>query len=178
MTLFGFDAFRVKLDPMHRMAFMGQSHNQAVFSFRRKLKTIGQAVLVHNQRMIAGRSKRAVKSLEKSFAFVMDITDLAMHQVRRADDFTAIYLTNGLMTKTDAEDRQGAVGLFDQIKTNSRNVRCAGAGGQDNAFNLAVGFFIQDFFNRYGIIAEYFDINADFPHVMIEVIGKAVIVID
>jgi len=108
----------------------------------------------------------------------MNIADLAMHQVRRADNPAAVGLTNRLMAETYPENRQMAIGLPDKIKADARLIGGAGAGGQDNPVNKP-GFSVgQYFFNRDGIIAHDLYILSYFAQIVKQVIGKAVIIID
>ena len=64
MTIFRFNAFRVELHPVNRMAFMGQTHDQAILCPCRNLKAVGQAVLPDDQGMVAGGPERTAKIRE------------------------------------------------------------------------------------------------------------------
>jgi len=104
MAIFGFDTFRVKLYAVNRMNFVGQAHNQPILCFSGNFKTVRQTVSFHNQRMIACGPERIAEAPENCFITMVDITDLAVHQVRGADHPAAVNLANGLMAETDAQN--------------------------------------------------------------------------
>src|SRR5262245_1290425 len=65
---------------------------------------------------------------------VMHLGQLAVHQHWRAHDAAAIDLADGLMTETDAKDRNFRSGPLDELEADARSVRVARAWRQNDGF--------------------------------------------
>src|SRR3982074_3556112 len=116
MPVLGGDAFGMELHAVNGQRPMGEAHHQAVGSFRRHLEVARHRVAVDHERMVARRPERAVDAAKDALAAMADLGQLAMHRQGRAHDVTPESLADRLMAETDAEDRNGAGGLFYQVE--------------------------------------------------------------
>jgi len=104
----------------------------------------------------------------------MHAAELAVHRLGGAHDLAAIDLADRLMAQADAQDRHGAIRLFDHLQADARLVGGAGAGRQDDAF----GLHRQRLRRRNLVIADDFYLRPQLAQIMEEVVGETVIVID
>src|ERR1700726_4690938 len=123
--------------------------------------------------MIAHRVERTWQAREDRVAIVNHRRRLAMHQPWRADDLAAERLTDTLMAEADAENRDLAGHLAQNLqrdasfrrRTWSRRdndcigAQCAHAGDVDR------------------VVAPYRDLSAELTEVLHEVVGKRIVVI-
>ena len=107
------------------------------------------------------------------------VLNLAVHRLRRADDLAAERLADGLMSQADAEQRDLAGRGGDQVEADAGFGRRAGAGRQHDRLGLH-GQRVRD---RQLVVApdlaiERAVLRADIAQEVVEVEGKAVVVVD
>ena len=78
------------------------------------------------------------------------------------------------MSETDAKNRYFIVEMFYDIHADSRLFRTFGTRGEHNALRLHI-FYLPD---RNGIVAHHPDVRREGSDILIEVIGKGIIVVN
>ena len=124
--------------------------------------------------MVAGRHEGTVDAPEDRLPLMLDLRQLAMDRLGRADDMTTIGVADGLMAQAHAEQGDLVPRRMDQIKADARLPGAAGAGGQDNGVWPPRHHRGDTDF----IIAMHADLSAKGAQVMHQVPGEAVIVVD
>ena len=81
---------------------MPKSHDLVLVRPRGNLKAVWERLFFDDKRMVARRFKRIVQPLEKLGAVVVYHRGFTVHQPIRPDDITAEYITDALMSETDA----------------------------------------------------------------------------
>src|SRR3990172_10541557 len=119
MTVLGSNTFGMELHPVDPAAFMLEPHDQAVLGLGGDGETGGQAMPLHDQRMIARRLERVGDVVEYPLAAMVNARQLAVHQDGRADHLAAIGLADRLMAKANPEDRQVFRRSRDEIETDA-----------------------------------------------------------
>ena len=105
MAVFGFDAFRVKLNAKHRTCFMVHRHD---FTIVRKSicdQAIRKAWRCDRQGVIPNNVKRFREPLKQSAASLFDCADLTVPNFHCCDYVTAHSLTNRLVAKANTQNR-------------------------------------------------------------------------
>jgi len=105
---------------------------------------------------------------------VLDRAGLPMHQILRAYHFTAKSRTNGLMSQADAEQRNLPGKVANQIDADSRVLRSARTGRNQDAFRP----HCLDFADADLVIATHLDLRAQFAEVLDEVVSERVVVVE
>jgi len=103
-----------------------------------------------------------------------DVTDFSVHRCRRLNHSAAERLADALMPEADAEDWQVAGTDADEFKRNSSPVGIAGAWRNDDALRP----HSQCFSGGQNVIPSDFDFDSQFPEKVIEVVCKAVVIVD
>ena len=124
--------------------------------------------------MIARGSEWLGEFSKNTLPAVLDFTGLAVEKFGSANDFAAEGSTDGLMTKADTEDGTFSCQFFDKLDRNTRFLRSAGAGRDNDAFWFAT----RDFFDRNFIVAMDFYRAAKFAEILGEVVGKGIVVVE
>ncbi len=92
------DGFGVELHAVGVMRFVGKPHDKAVISGGGgDFEAVRQRAPLDYQRVIACGFKGHRQAFENTAPFMIHITHLAMHWLRRADDFPAKRLANRLL---------------------------------------------------------------------------------
>src|SRR3546814_19776434 len=89
------------------------TRTDTLFPYTTLFRSIRQAVRLDDQRVIARRGEGRGKAREYAGCVMADLAGLAVHKLRRADHLAAERLSDGLMTKANAQQRAlfGRAGL-------------------------------------------------------------------
>ena len=98
----GHDGFGMKLNTPSRMGLMFKAHDFLVFCPGRDLERLRQRFFFDEQRMITCGDERVRDAFKERILVVIDLGSFAVHDVRRADDFSAKYMADRLVTQADA----------------------------------------------------------------------------
>lgn len=174
MAVFRCDAFRMELHSVDRLGFMLQAHDNSIICFCCNLKAEWQRVTFDNQRMIARNRVGGRQSGKDTSIMMQDRRNLSMHRLRAADHVSAEGFANGLMPKTNTEQRDVmfASGL-DQVQTDPRMSRIRRAGRNHNAGRLQFKHIID----RNFIIAIDIAGHAQITEILDEIERETVIII-
>ena len=105
---------------------------------------------------------------------MVDLAGFAVHELAGADDVAAEGCADGLMAEADAEDGNFAGHVADEADGNAGFLRRAGSGRKDDALGIE-GF---DFFGRELVVAADDDVGAELTHVLDEVEGEGIVVVE
>ena|SRR5215467_3159178 len=169
----GEDGFGVELDAFDFVSAVAQAHDDAVVGFRSDGKLAGQGFPFDNERVIARSGERVGKLAKNIFAVVMDLTGFAMEKLWGTNDFPAEGGANCLVTKANSKNRELPCQPLDEFDRNTRVLRCARAGGNDDALWFATGDFLDGNF----VVAMDFDFATEFAEILREVVGKRIVVV-
>ena len=134
----------------------------------------GRSFLFHDERVIArGRHGRG-QAAEDGLVVVGDGAGLAVHQVRSAHDVAAKSRADGLMSQADAENRNFAGEVPDQIDADAGVLRRARTRRDHDALRLHG----LDLGNCDLVVAANLDLRAQFPEVLNQVVGKGIVVVE
>ena len=124
--------------------------------------------------MIAADPQRLGQAGKNAQTIMMDQAFFAVHRLCGPDHPAAKSLADGLMTQTDAEDRDPAGKMADHLQGNPGLVRRAGTGGKDDP----LGRQLADFRQGDLIVAGHGHFFPQFQKILIEVVDKRIIVVD
>ena len=103
----------------------------------------GAGVALDHERMVACRLERARQAREHPLPGVMNHRGLAVHDLLRVHDLTAIGLADSLMPETHAEDRDLAAETLDRIYANTGLVRRTRSWRDDDASRTELRDFVD-----------------------------------
>src|SRR5471030_1365444 len=178
MALLAENAFRVKLDTVQRKLFMGDTHDLVrlaiAFGPGGKREALRQALCGNDQRMVARHGKGIIQTIKNALSGMTNRRGFAMDGLTRPHHLPTKSLRHGLMPKANAENRQPLSKVGDGRHGNARVVRRAGAGrdhqmGRGQLFNISETELIVTFNQHLG---------TQLAKILIEVIGKRVVVVD
>jgi hypothetical protein len=132
------DRLRVKLHPEDRILSMGERHDRAVTRPCCDLKTRGERCAFDDEGMIAAGGQWIGHAREQRSAFVKYLRRAAVHRLIGADDASAECLSDCLVPKAYAQDRNLCVELFDDRKRTARFIWRTWSGRKDNCFRLYI----------------------------------------
>ena len=102
------------------------------------------------------------------------VAGLAVHQLGRADHVAAKGRADGLVAEADAENRNLAGHVADEVDGDAGLLRRAGAGREEDAVRVQ-GF---DLVRGQLVVAADDDVGAELAHVLDEVVGEGVVVVE
>src|SRR5262249_21037124 len=107
----------MKLHSVHWQGRMHQPHDQAI-CFRVDAQFARRGRAFDHQRVVTGRFQWTVNAVKDSSAGVFDVKYFAVDRLRTYHLATE-RLTNGLMTETHAQDRNGLRRLVDEVEADT-----------------------------------------------------------
>ncbi len=128
----------------------------------------------HDQRVVASRRHGRGQTGKNRFAVVGDRAGFAVHKMRGANDVAAECRADGLVPEANAENGHFAGEVPNQINTDARLLRRAGAGGNHDA----PGSHFLELGDGDLIIAANFNLGAQFSEILNQVVGKRVVVVE
>ena len=170
------DGLGMKLHAMDGQFFVAEAHDLGVVvaGGSGDFETVRQGIALHEQGMIARGFKRLRHVFEHGLAGMMDHGRFAVHETFGPNDFTAEDVANGLMAKTNAEQRCGFAKALDHGATDAGFFWRARAGGDADV----VGLEPRDLIQRDLIIATDFHDGTHFAEVLDEIVGEGIVVVD
>jgi len=105
VAMFGRDAFGVKLNAVDGQAFMGKTHDGAIFCGGGDVQAIGQAFALDHKGVVARGLKGGRKAGKDAGVLMLNGAHFAMHDFLGLNDFAAKGLTNGLVPKANPHER-------------------------------------------------------------------------
>ncbi len=130
---------------------------------------LGRDRFVDHQRVIAHGFEGRRDAIEDAVPVMDDAGGLAVHQARSAAHLAAEDRAQALMAQADSQHRDFAVEVFDRLGGDAVILDgFAGAGGDDQVIRFEGDQFVE----RDLVIAEDFDVCAQFAEVLDEVVGK------
>jgi len=161
--------FKLSMTKAHdRAAPVSLGSPSADFQIRR------QTLFFHDERVVPRGRHRHGQPLKDCPIVVDDGAGLAVHQMRRADDFAPERFTNRLMSQADSKDRNLPGDLPNEIDADPCFVRRAGA-RRDNDLLRVHSFNV---FHCHLVVAAHFDLFAKFSNVLDEVVGERIVVVE
>src|SRR5580704_4119258 len=124
--------------------------------------------------MVASGDETLRQVAKDRLAVVQDLAGFAVHQLRRADHSTTECVADGLVTKTDAENRKLSSEAANHVDTNASLLGRARAGGYDNARGRHFG----DLVKRDLVVAADFQRFAQLAEELGQVVGEGIVVVD
>src|SRR6185503_14516652 len=97
VAVLGGDALGVELHAVDGVRLVLQTHDEAVGGAGRDGEVGGQALPLHDQRVVARHLELAGQALEQALAGVTDLGQLAVHRHRRPHHLAAVGLADGLV---------------------------------------------------------------------------------
>lgn len=174
------NTFGMELDTFYGQSAVTQAHDDVacfVACAGGDLQLIGQTLCADDERVVACAGDFVRYTLEDRLAIVFDKAGLAVHQFWRADDVAAEGCADGLVAEANAQNWRADVVLrivLDDPDGRSRFLRGAGTGGDEDA----VGLHGRNLFGRDFIVATDDDIYTVFAHVLDQVVGEGVVVVE
>jgi len=173
VPVFRGDALGMELHARYRQRAMRKTHDDSVLGFRRYFEGRGEVLASDDERMIAGRRESIRYACKDTLAPMVYLAKLAVHRIC-AHHMATKCLPDGLMAEANAKDGHIASGRFDKLQAYSGLVRIAGTGRQDDTLWM----LCKHRRRRDLVVAVNLDLCAKLAEIMIEVIGKTVVVID
>ncbi len=170
----------VKLHAVDWMLFVSQSHDQTRLTFARgpcrDLHKIRQCVFEHDQAVITRRGEGVWQAGKQSAAVVMNLRDLAVHQLGGSHDLASKNFAYALMPKAHSQHWHARSKLLNDRFGKSRFSRRAGAGRNDDSLGLKS----FDFIERDLVVAFHSDVErrVGLAQALDQVVGKGVVVIE
>src|SRR6266508_3216332 len=168
------DRLGVELDALDSEAPVAQPHDLADLGPRRHFEVFGQALVQHDERVVARRFEVLRKSLEDTAAVVVDARGLAVHLLAGAGHGASEGLADRLVPETDAQDGRALVQAADEGQRDAGAVRISGARGDDDP----VGGHARDFFDGDLVVAHDAHRGALLAEVLDEVVRERVVVVE
>src|SRR5215469_2145402 len=173
-TGLGQDRFRVKLHSLYAKLPVTKPHDRPVLRLGRNFKFPRQGFSLDDQRMVTRRSKILRQTAKDGLAVVTNLTRLAVHDSWGADHTPAKRFANGLVPKTNAEDRYLSRETLDERLADSRLLRCTWARRDHDALRREV----FDFFERNFVVSPHLERLSHLTEVLCQVIRKRIVVIE
>src|SRR4051794_12638517 len=172
--MLGQDGLRVELDTDDRILAVPQRHDLALLAPRHCLQAIREAVLAHDQRVIARDPERVRQAREQATLVVAHERGLPVHGSARTVDAATVGSADALVAEADAQYRHAGAEPLDDSVANAGLVRRAGAGGDDDVGGcqrLDRGEVERVVAHHEALVAELADVAGEVP-------DEAVVVVD
>ncbi|MNS38342.1 hypothetical protein D3C72_705880 [compost metagenome] len=138
------------------------------------LETIGQGVMRHDERMVAGDPQRILESLEYPLPRMADEGRLAVHHLTGTHHPGAERLSQGLVAEADAENGYLTGKTGDGRQRDARLVRRAGTGRDHQMAWGKPGYLFQ----TQLVVAPDHHVLPQGAKILHQVPGKGVVVVD
>src|SRR6185369_10545450 len=138
------------------------------------LKIGGEALVEHDERVVARGLEALGQRLEDATVVVLDARRLAVHLLRRPRHRSPERLADGLMAEADAEDRGGLVKAMDEGEGDAGAVRSSRAGGDHDTF----GGEARDLLHGDPVVADHPHGRAQLTQILDQVVGEGIVVVE
>src|SRR4030095_187193 len=163
----------MKLHPVDRQGFVPEPHDLLLCRFRSYFEAVREGLTLYEERVVSGRFERIRKIAENTLSVMNDRGCLPVHQPSRAHDVAAEHLSHALMPEADAENWRFFRKCPNHIAADSRFIRSAGTGRDDDPF----GLHRSNLFDGNLIIPLNEQFSPKLTKVLDEVVGEAVVII-
>ena len=170
----GHYGFRVELDALYRQGFVADAHNQPVVGPGGYFQAVGQGFGVDDQAVVADGLKGVGQAGEYALAVVVDRGGFAVPDFAGPVHGGAVGVADALVAQADAQHRQPRPEMADDVVGDARLPGRAGAGRDDDAGRR----HFRNFRQRNPVVADDADFGAQFAEVLVQVPGKAVVVVN
>src|SRR5579884_3928745 len=174
MSVFGGDAFRMKLHAMDWQSCVCQRHHHAAIGVGRHGELARHRRTLHHQRVIARGFERRIDAAEDPGTVVADFRQLAVQNRRRSHHLAAECRADRLMPETNAEDRNSRRRCPDQIEANTGLVGSARTGRQDDGVRIGG----DNRLHRHFVVPAHRDLGSELAEIVHKIEGETVVVID
>src|SRR5579883_1757784 len=164
----------MKLHALDRVGAVAQSHNQAIGCFSGNLQLCWQRLAFNDQAVIAISLERRREAAQDSLTVMINQRRFSMHRRGRANDPSAVDLTDSLVAQADAQQGDTGSEMPDDCAGEAGLVGCARARRDHDTLRLHLLNSLQ----RYLIVATHLNLRAQFSKVLVEIVRKAIVVID
>src|SRR6266852_5724406 len=164
----------MELHAFDRIALVPEAHHLALGRARAYFEAVRHRACFDQQRMVAHRLERILEPLEYRLAVMDYRRGLAMHQAARASHGRAESLTDALMAKAYAQNRDLAGHLMKQCNRNSRLRRSARARRDHDR----VGPLRPDSRNVDRVVTAHDNFGPELAQILHEVVGERVVIVD
>src|SRR5215813_655890 len=148
---------------------MPHSHDLTILALRGDLEARGQARAFDDQRVVARSRERALEAPEYARAVVRHFGQLAVHHAVRPDDPSPEGLTDRLVTKADAKDRNFTYEALDQRHTDARFRGRARSRREHDPFRSPG----SDLLEGQRIVAIDLHVRSELTEILHQVVGEA-----
>src|SRR5690554_6396414 len=154
VALAGQDRLRMELHTLDIQLTVAQPHDQprcdiVLVGHGGNFETRRKRLDSHHQRVITGDCKRIFQTGKNPLPAMTDMRCLAVQRLGCTHDVTSVGLSNGLVSKTDSQNRQTTGKMADGGQRNTRLVGCTRTGGN----HQVSGQQCFDLFQRDGVVA-------------------------
>ena len=150
-------------------------HDLAVLCPGSHFQALRHGLRCRGQRVIPGHGKSLRQSFEQQAASLLPYHGLlSMHQGLGVGDRRAKGCADRLVSQAHAQQRDILSQLLCCLDDDSRILRPSRTGGKDDP----VRFQFPDLLNGHLVVPDYLDIRIQLSDQLIQVVGKAVIVVD
>ena len=175
MALGGHDGFGVELEAVDGVVSVFHRHDFAVLGGGGDFQSLRHGGGDGGEGVVAGGFDDLWHiSKERALGVQGHVVGFAVHQFFRVGDGGAEGFADGLVAQAYAEDRELPGKVGDGGNRHAGVFRAAGAGGDEDRLGVH-GF---DFLYAIGIIADDPDVRVQAPGQLVQVVGKAVVVVD
>ena len=174
MAVLGQDRLGVELHALDVEVLVAHAHDFAVVGPGGDFEAGRQGRALDRQRMVANHRKWTWQALEYAFSGVRDHRGLAVHDLFGAHDLAAECFADRLVTEADAEDRQLALEVLDDLDRDARVAWRFRAWRNADA----VEFHGRDLGDRDLVVAHRAHFFTELAEILDDVIGEGIVVVD
>src|SRR5579883_268490 len=150
-----------------------ESHNQSIFRRRGDLQFGRERRALDDEAVIAVGLERLWEPVEDASALVMHQRRFAMDGFGGADHASPIDLADCLVSQADAQGGDASAKGRDQL---ARNAGLGGRTGSGRDHNVG-WLHLLYLFKRHFVIAPHLYLGSQFAQVLIQVVGKAIVIV-
>src|SRR5689334_3810022 len=164
----------MKLHSLDGEATMAHAHNDAVFGAGGNFQIFRQALAFDDQAVIAIRLEGLRKITKDTLTFVIHERRFAVHWFRGTNDASTVDLADRLVSQADSQEGNARAKGLDDLAGEARFVWRAGSRRDHDMIGLERGDLVQ----RDLIVAPHRDLRTKLGQILVQVVGKAIVVID
>src|SRR5262249_38110257 len=166
--------FGVKLNSFNGQFSMAHRHDDSIGGTGAHVQLSREALGINDQRMVANGGQRIFYATINGVPLKSKFTKFDVHDGRGANDLSAKRGTDALMAEANSENRCFFSEAGYYFAGNAGLPRSAGSGRNDDLFR----FHCCDLFNGNLVVEKYSRLGAKLAQIVVEVIGKGIVVID
>ena len=164
----------MELDAVDGVVAVADGHHHAAVGVRGDVQYIGHGLGRGAQRVVADRRERTRQTFKDARPVVVDLRGFAMHQLGSARDHAAEGFGDRLVSKAHTENRDRRSQRADELYRDPRVARHAGAWRDHDEVRRQR----TDLFDAGDIVPNNSHQRPELAQVLVQVVGKAVVVVD